>query len=105
MKQRFTLLIALVAPPLALRAQVKIGDNLNTVNANAILELESTTKALLPRLNNTQIQAMQNVPAGMLVCNSTDDQRYIRTNTGSGWKKPFHRWLRPVVTERYGILL
>lgn len=65
-------------------AQVKIGDNLTTVNANSILELESTTKALLlPRLTQTQIDAMQNVPAGMLVYNSTANVLNIRTS--SGW--------------------
>ena len=65
-------------------AQVKIGDNPTTVNPNSILELESTTKGLLlPRISNTQMQAMQNVPAGMLVYSSTDNVLYIRTN--SAW--------------------
>ena len=65
-------------------AQVKIGDNLTSVNANSILELESTTKALLlPRLTQTQIDAMQNVPAGMLVYNSSTNVLNIRT--ASGW--------------------
>lgn len=83
---RRTLLIFcfnLLAISLTLQAQVKIGDNLTTVNANSILELESTTKALLlPRLGNAQIQAMQNVPAGMLVYSNTDNVLLIRTNTG-----------------------
>ena len=65
-------------------AQVKIGDNPTTVNPNSILELESTTKGLLlPRISNEQMQAMQNVPAGMLVYSSTDNVLYIRTN--SAW--------------------
>lgn len=66
-------------------AQIKISDQPSgtTVDANAVLELESNTKALLlPRLTTMQIQAMENVPAGMLVYSSTDDVLYIRTNTG-----------------------
>ncbi|MBD2753249.1 hypothetical protein [Spirosoma validum] len=64
-------------------AQVKIGDNFTAVNANSLLELESTNKALLlPRLNQTQIDGMQNVPAGMLVYNSTTNLLNIRSNTG-----------------------
>ena len=63
-------------------AQVKIGDNSTTVNPNSILELESTTKGLLlPRISNEQMQAMQNVPAGMLVYSNTDNVLYIRTNS------------------------
>ena len=84
MKPLITLLVGLLLINVNLNAQVKIGNNPTNVNANSILELESTTKALLlPRLNSTQIQAMQNVPAGMLVYNSTDNVLYIRTN--SGW--------------------
>ncbi|GAB4000041.1 hypothetical protein GCM10028807_51830 [Spirosoma daeguense] len=53
-----------------------------TVNANSLLELESTSRALLlPRLTQTQIDAMQGVPAGMLVYNSTTNLLNIRSNT------------------------
>lgn len=39
-----------------LQAQVKIGDNSNTINANSILELESTNKGILiPRVSLTNI--------------------------------------------------
>ena len=47
MKNFFVLIIlsAITAP---LLAQVKIGDNPNTINANSMLELESTNKGFLP---------------------------------------------------------
>ncbi|MBD2703804.1 hypothetical protein IC229_24370 [Spirosoma sp. BT702] len=71
-------------------AQMRISDKpasstlaSTTLNANSLLELESSTRALLlPRLTQTQIDAMQGVPAGMLVYNSTTNLLNIRSNTG-----------------------
>ena len=64
-------------------AQVKIGDNPNSINANSLLELESNTKGLLlPRLTSAQIKAMSNVPVGMFLLNSTDSSLYLRRDTG-----------------------
>jgi len=56
-------------------AQVKIGDNPNTINANSLLELESTNKGFLPprvALNSTASVAplTGTVTAGMLVYSS-----------------------------------
>ena len=56
-------------------AQVKIGDNPNTINANSLLELESTNKGFLPprvALNSTASVAplTGSVTAGMLVYSS-----------------------------------
>lgn len=83
MKKLCTLLSGLLLITTCSLAQVKIGNNLTNVNANSLLELESTNKALLlPRLNQTQIDAMQNVPAGMLVYNSTTNLLNIRSGTG-----------------------
>jgi hypothetical protein len=48
MKKGLLLIAALVACITQLTAQVKIGDNPNTINANSILELESTNKGFLP---------------------------------------------------------
>src|SRR5688500_13435300 len=53
-------------------AQVKIGDNPNTINANSLLELESTNKGFLPprvALNSTVSVAPLTgaVTAGMMV--------------------------------------
>jgi len=47
MKKVFLLIITAVTS-LHLTAQVKIGDNPNTINANSMLELESTNKGFLP---------------------------------------------------------
>lgn len=54
------------------RAQVKIGDNPNTINSNSLLELESTTKGLLaPRVTLNDVDLPDPltapIPAGMLV--------------------------------------
>ncbi|MBO9616282.1 MAG: tail fiber domain-containing protein [Dyadobacter sp.] len=60
-----------------LMAQVKIGDNPNTINPSSILELESATKGLLlPRvaLTSTTVAApVTNAVAGMHVYNTTDN--------------------------------
>ncbi len=48
MKKLFLLIIAAVSSITQLTAQVKIGDNPNTINANSMLELESTNKGFLP---------------------------------------------------------
>jgi hypothetical protein len=66
-------------------AQVKIGNNVTTVNPAAILELESTNKGLLlPRITDTSL--VINPPDGMLiyVLNNTSTTQgqhlYIRRN-------------------------
>ena len=56
-------------------AQIKVGNNPNTINSNSILELESTTKGLLlPRLAINSLSSVSpltgTVPAGMLVYSS-----------------------------------
>lgn len=48
MKNLFLLIIIAVSSIAQLTAQVKIGDNPNTINANSMLELESTNKGFLP---------------------------------------------------------
>ncbi len=58
-----------------LTAQVKIGDNPNVINANSMLELESTNKGFLPprfALNNVNLVTplTGTVPSGMLVYSS-----------------------------------
>ena len=74
MKKIVTILCAIVmASPLI--AQVKIGDNPNTINANSLLELESTNKGFLPpRVTLTSLTSVSpltgTVPAGMLVYNN-----------------------------------
>ncbi len=47
-KKLFLLTTIAVSSVMQLTAQVKIGDNPNTINANSMLELESTNKGFLP---------------------------------------------------------
>ena len=70
MKKLLTLFILLLV--LYTKAQVKIGNNPSTIDANSLLELESTNKGFLPprvAINNaTSVSPLTGtVPAGMLV--------------------------------------
>src|SRR5690242_7370053 len=69
------LLFSLLAISLTLHAQVKIGNNPNTINSNSLLELESTSKGFLPpRVALTDVNSASpltgTVPSGMLVYSS-----------------------------------
>jgi hypothetical protein len=73
-------------------AQVKVGNNPNTINANSLLELESTNKGFLPprvTLNNSSLVTplTGTVPAGMLVYSTggTLPDGYYYWN-GTQWK-------------------
>ncbi|MFZ1263279.1 MAG: hypothetical protein WAT34_07180, partial [Chitinophagaceae bacterium] len=74
------------------QAQVKIGDNPGTIDANSLLELESTNKGFLaPRVTLTSITSVSpltgTVPAGMLVYNSAGSLTYgYYYWDGSEWK-------------------
>jgi hypothetical protein len=67
--------IALFFFAIAAKAQVKIGNNPSTINANSLLEMESTNKGFLPprvALNSTTSVSplTGTVPSGMLVYSS-----------------------------------
>jgi trimeric autotransporter adhesin len=67
-----------------LSAQVlgKFGANQSTLNANSVLEIESTSKGvLLPRLNTVQQNAMSSPPNGMLIYN-TDSACFVLRRAG-----------------------
>lgn len=65
-------------------AQVKIGDNPNTINSSSLLELESTTKGvLLPRLTETQRDAISTPPTGLWIFNTTANMPQYYD--GAGW--------------------
>lgn len=82
--RNFSIAVLLIFTSTAIKSQVKIGDNPNTINPASLVELESTTKGLLlPRLSSTEIAAMSNVPKGMLVFNTTDSALYLKRD--SGW--------------------
>lgn len=62
-------------------AQVKIGDNPGTINANSLLEMESTNKGFLPpRVTLTSLSSVSplsgTVPAGMLIYNAAGSLTY-----------------------------
>jgi hypothetical protein len=91
-KPIFLLACLLLLVSLSLKAQVKIGDNPNTINTNSLLELESTNKGFLPprvALNSTASVAplTGTVPAGMLVYSTggTLPDGYYYWN-GTAWR-------------------
>lgn len=64
--------------------QVKIGNDINTIDGASILELDSRTKAFVPtRITNTQMNAMTPLN-GALVYNT--DYDCIFTFDGAAWK-------------------
>ena len=90
MKKIF-IIVALVAG-LMVSAQVKIGDNVGTINANSILELESTNKGVLfPRVALTgtvNVAPLAAHVAGMTVYNTAtagDVTPGMYTNNGTIW--------------------
>jgi len=69
------ILVVVLFTTTCLSAQVKIGNNAGTINANSILELESTDKGFLPpRVALNSVSAVTpltgTVPAGILVYSS-----------------------------------
>ncbi|MBI5858726.1 MAG: hypothetical protein HZB42_13930 [Sphingobacteriales bacterium] len=75
------------------QAQVKIGSNPGTIDANSLLELEATNKGFLPpRVTLTSLTSVSpltgTVPAGMMVYNSAGSLSYgYYYWDGSEWKK------------------
>jgi hypothetical protein len=92
MKKIF-LTLALLAGIMA-SAQVKIGDNVTTLNASSLLELESNTKGVLfPRvalISTTSFAPLLAHVAGMVVYNTAtigDVTPGLYTNNGANWVK------------------
>lgn len=91
--KKILIIVALVAG-LMVSAQVKIGDNVGTINANSILELESTTKGVLfPRVTltgTTDASTVGTQVAGMTVYNTattSDVTPGMYTSNGTIWVK------------------
>ena len=73
--KRKIILSALLAITTLLNAQVKMGDNPNTINAASLLELESTSKGLLvPRMTTAQRDAIVTPPNGLQIYNTTTNK-------------------------------
>ncbi|TYP71038.1 hypothetical protein, partial [Aquimarina intermedia] len=84
MKFNTTLLLLIFLNLTAAVAQVKIGDNPNQIDANSLLELESSNKVLvLSRVSTTQMNAITPLN-GALVYNT--DQDCVYQYTGSTWE-------------------
>lgn len=61
-----------------------VGIGTTSPNANAALEIVSTTKGLLlPRLTTLQRDAMSSTPAGLVIFNTTDSK--VQAYTGTAW--------------------
>ena len=68
--------------PLSAQVLGKFGNNQSTLNANAVLEIESTSKGvLLPRLTTVQQNAMPAPSDGMLIYN-TDSACFVLRRAG-----------------------
>ena len=84
--KRILLIIALVATAAGSAfAQIKLGDNPGNLNANALLELESSSKGLLlPRMTTAQVATMTAPPDGMMIYNT--DSTCITIRRGGVWR-------------------
>ena len=98
--KQLTLLAICLLIGIAARAQVKVGNNPTTINANSVLEMESTNKGmLLPRLALTSTTAFAPLSAhvaGMVVYNTAtagdvtpgyfynDGTKWVRLAGGAG---------------------
>jgi hypothetical protein len=61
------------------QAQIKLGDNPGTIDANALLELESNSKGLLfSRMTTAQMNAMVTPPTGLVIFNTTANCLFVR---------------------------
>ncbi len=65
-------------------AQVKIGDNVSTIDDASILELESTSKVfVLTRMSNSQMLSVTPLQGGMVYNTDTD---CVHSYDGTSWK-------------------
>jgi hypothetical protein len=93
MLKKIVLTVALLVGFFA-TAQVKIGDNVTSLNSSSLLELESTTKGVLfPRValtNTTSYLPLSGHVAGMTIYNTAaagDVTPGMYTNDGTKWVK------------------
>ena len=82
------LMLCIGSNKVSAQAVLKVGNNLNSIQSKAVLEIESTTKGFLPpRMTNIQLTAMGNVE-GMISwctdCTSTSGSK-LMINTGTEW--------------------
>lgn len=77
-----------------------VGIGTTTPNSSALLDLNSTTKGLLlPRLNNTQMFAIQNPASGLVVFNTNYNE--LCHYNGTTWRSLINSsyWSRPIASR------
>ncbi len=88
-KNKITTLILMVFCSLASKAQVGIGTT--TPNANAALDVESTTQGMLyPRMTTAQRDAIASPAKGLTIFNT--DLNFIQTNIGTSAAANWIKW-------------
>ncbi len=69
-------------------AQVGINNDNSAPDGSAMLDVKSTSKgALLPRMTQAQILAIQNPSNGLIAFCTTDSKLYVYVSTSSQWKE------------------
>ncbi len=80
---RKILVLFIIFASLSIQAQVKIGQNPNSIDSASIVELESTDKAfVLTRLTTTQMQAIAPLNGALVYNTDTDCVHYF---DGAAW--------------------
>lgn len=79
-----------------LTINAQVGINTQNVHSSAVLHLESTTKGfLLPRLQQSQINTINNPAEGLLLYNTT--LNYLDWFNGQQWVNPSTRPISPLI--------
>lgn len=82
MKISFIFSFFCIIIPFITQAQLKVGENPQSINASAALEVESSNKGLLlPRMTTAQRDAISNPAEGLLIYNTT--LKCLQINAGS----------------------
>ena len=87
--KKFTILLSIILLYTALGyAQIAINTDGSNPDGSAILDVKSTDKGLLiPRMTQTQIEAITNPADGLLVYNTDDGKMYIYVLAVNSWKE------------------
>lgn len=83
MLPKYILLLLFFSYGILSYGQIKIGDDVSTIDDASILELESTSKVLvLTRMTNTQMLALAPLPGGMVF---NTDTNCVHSYNGTNW--------------------
>ncbi len=81
-KKNIFLIIIAVLFTIQLKAQVKVGNNPNTIDSSAILEMESTNKGFVfSRMTNVEMLAIKSPDAGLTIYNTTKNKICVYNGT------------------------